>query len=384
MQPIRALVALALAACTTLAVAQVPKPTKAAAALPEGQKARYQEALAMADAGHARSAAEAFEAMAGQAPGVPQLYYQAARCYGASQDYGKALAAALEGADYNSPLLGKLYLIAAESYYKTDRVSQAVPFFQAAIAMEPDSASAYYELGVAYASLKQMEEARVALKAAAALAPDRPDPNYALGVIWSAQGYKIPALLALCRFLVLEPEGDRARGALKAVSDSLDEIGGTFGMGGPVKSAPDNAEGDFTVVIGAVATSWKTSREDPTLNNWTRVTRSVGSLFARLARPDSAWKGSFTASFYGPYFTAIAAQELTDPFCAHIYRSANNDLVDAYLKDHSDKVYQFLKWSQDYHWPRPAGAIPAPTPPPGSATVAAPKAPAKPKAPAGK
>ncbi len=372
MKPSRALAALVLAAATTLASAEVSTPTKAAAPLPDALKARYQEAVAMADAGRDAAAADAFMSLAGQAPDVPQVHYQAARCFLASQSYAQALLAALRGAEYDSPLLGKLYLVAAESYYKTGRASDAVPFFQASIAMEPDNASAYYELGVAYANLKQMEEARTALKAAAALAPERPDPHYALGVIWSAQGYKIPALLALCRFLVLEPEGDRARGALKAVSDTLDETGGTFGSG-PVKSAPDNAEGDYTAVVGAVATTWKESREDQTLNSWTRVTKSVASLFSRISRPDSAWKGSFAASFYGPYFAAIAAQDLTDPFCAHIYRSANNDLVDAYIKDHSDRLYQFLKWSQDYRWPRPAGAVPA-----------APKPPAKPKSPAGK
>ena len=351
------------AAVASGVVAQVPKPTKEPVSLSPAQRAKYQDALALKAAGRYVDAAKALEEVVSENPDSPQALAEEARCWNEAKEYEKALDPALRGMEYSSQWLGTFYVLAAESYYLTGRAAQALPFFQAATAREPDNWATYYKLGVTYAGLKRIEEAREALKAAVALAPDRADAHYALGVLWSAQGYKVPALLALSRFLVLEPETERAKGALKAVSDYLDEMGGTFGAAGPLRSAPDNAEGDFTAAIGAVATAWKAAQEDQGADNWSRVTRSVATLFARLSQPDSAWTGSFTASFYAPYFSAIAAQKLTDPFCAHIFRVANNDLVKAYIETHSAEIYEFLKWSDGYRWPRPDTLVKPPAKP---------------------
>lgn len=371
------------------AAAALPQPAKVPAPLTEAQAAKLQEGVALHDGGRFADAAAIYEAILSENPNAAQALVELCLSWSASGDYEKALASALRGAEYKSPWLGQFYSLAGECYEKTQRAEQAVPFFQAAIGAQPDNFLAYYELGVTCAGLKRLNEAREALKAAVALAPDQPDPHYALGMVLRAEGLRVPALLALSRFLVLEPETDRAKGAVRIVSESLDALGGHPETDGQAAVPGADSEGDYTAVAGAVTQAWKRELDDPVADGWSRLTSTVGTLFDRLGKEDPAWRGTFVGKFYVPYFAALSAQKLVRPFCAHIFRVTRNDLVEGYLQSGQPQVEAFLKWSALYRWPRPgepqAGAPKAPqaaraeglAPAPARAPAAKPAAPGR-------
>ena len=198
-----------------------------------------------------------------------------------------------------------------------------------------------------------MADARETLKASVALAPNQPDPQYALGRVLNAEAYRVPALLALFRFLVLEPETDRSKDALRMVGQSLDSLRGHPEAGEQAAGQSDASEGDYTAVAGAVTQAWKGVLDETAVNDWSRLVSTVGALFDRVGQGDPAWRGTFVGKFYGPYFAAIAAQKFTPPFCAQVFRASNNDSVEAYLRDKPEQVEAFLKWSAQYRWPQP-------------------------------
>ncbi len=338
---------------TASLAAGVPKPTKVPTALTEAQRARLQEGVALHDGGRFADAAEVYEAILTENPDSAQVLAESCLSWSASGDCEKALEFAMRGAEYQSPWLGQFYSLAGQCYEKTQRGEQAVPFFQAAIGAQPGDFLAYYQLGVTCAGLKRLDEAREALKAAVALAPDQPDPHYALGMVLRAGGFRVPALLALLRFLVLEPETDRAKGALQIVSELLDALGGKAEAEGRAAGADSDAEGDFTAVAGAATQTWNRELDDPVADGWSRMTSTVGALFDRLGKEDPAWGKTFSGKFYVPYFADLSARKWVPPFCAHIFRATGNDLVEAYCRNEGPKVNAFLKWSALYRWPRP-------------------------------
>lgn len=374
---------------TVSLAADVPKPAKVPTALTEAQREKLQEGVALHDGGRFMAAAAVYEAILTENPDAVQVLAESCLSWLAAGDCEKALTFSLRGAEYKSPWLGQFYSLAGECYEKTQRAEQAVPFFQAAIGAQPDNFLAYYRLGVTFAGLKRLQEAREALKAAVALAPDRSDPHYALGMVMRAEGLRVPALLALLRFLVLEPETDRSKEALRIVSETLDALGGKAETGERAAGADSEAEGDYTAVAGAVTQAWNRESDDPVADGWSRLTSTVGALFDRLGKEDPAWRETFSGKFYVPYFAALSAKGWVPPFCAHIFRATGNDLVGAYIRNEGPKVDAFLEWSALYRWPRPADPKAGPAkgspPPRANRPPSAPQGqPAAKKAPAAK
>ena len=355
---VRALAFLALSLLGVSASAStVPPPTKVAVPLTGAQEAKLQEGVALHDAARYADAEAVYEAILQENPDAAQVLLEACLSRLAMKNYQGALADALRGAQFTSPWLGRFYTIAGESYDQMGQPEEAVPQFEAAVRVEPDNFTAYYELGVTLASLKRMAEAREALKASVALAPDEPDPNYALGRVFGAEGYRVPAVLALFRFLVLEPDSDRSREALRMVGQSLDSLRGHPAAGELAAGQGDVSEGDYTAVAGAVTQAWTGALDETAVNDWSRLVSTIGALFSRVGQGDPAWRSTFVGRFYGPYFAAVAAQKFTPPFCAHVFRASNNDSVEAYLKGNGERVGAFLAWSDNYRWPRPETQI---------------------------
>lgn len=335
----------------------VPPPTKVPVPLTEAQEAKLQEGVALHDAARYADAVAVYEAILQENPDAAQALLEVCLSQLAAKKYESALADALRGAQFTSPWLGRFYALAGECYDQLGQPEEAVPQFEAAVKVEPDNFTAYYELGITYASLKRMAEAREALKASVALAPDQPDPNYALGKVFSAEGYRVPAVLALFRFLVLEPESDRSREALRMVGQSLDSLRGHPEAGEQAAGKGDASEGDYTAVAGAVTQAWTGVLDETAVNDWSRLVSTIGALFGRVGQRDPAWRSTFVGKFYAPYFAAVAAQKFTPPLCAHAFRASNNDSVEAYLKDNGERIGAFLTWSDHYRWPQPEAQV---------------------------
>lgn len=81
--------------------------------------------------------------------------------------------------------------------------NQAIKSFAQALIVNPTSADAAYQLGVAYQRLGETAMARKAWEQALALAPDHAGALYNLGTMESLAGNKDAAARALCRFLAI-------------------------------------------------------------------------------------------------------------------------------------------------------------------------------------
>jgi tetratricopeptide (TPR) repeat protein len=331
----------------------VPPPTKVPVPLTDVQEVRLKEGVALHDSSRYGDAVAVYEAILQESPDAAQALLESCLSRLAMKNYQGALADALRGAQFTSPWLGRFHAMAGESYGLMGRPEEAVPQFEAAVRVEPDNFTAHYALGITFASLERMADAREALKASVALAPDQPDPNYALGRVFTAGGYRVPAVLALFRFLILEPETDRSKEALRMVGQSLDALRGHPEAGEQAAGQGDASEGDFTAVAGAVTQAWTGVLDETAVNDWSRLVSTIGALFDRVGKGDPAWRNTFVGSFYGPYFAAVAANKFTPPFCARVFSVSENDSVVAYLHNQPEQVEALLAWSAQYRWPKP-------------------------------
>ena len=77
----------------------------------------------------------------------------------------------------------------------------------------------YYNLGVTLLQHGEVEKAQEAFEGGIKVYPLHPTSHLALHRIYLHQNQTAPAILAGCRFLVLEPDTERAAAVLRSVED---------------------------------------------------------------------------------------------------------------------------------------------------------------------
>ncbi|HEY0978282.1 MAG TPA: tetratricopeptide repeat protein [Flavobacteriales bacterium] len=92
------------------------------------------------------------------------------------------------------------------------RPEAALQVYDQGIKVMPDLSMLHFNKGITLLSMDSLAGADRALQASARLAPFHPGTQNAMATLLQAQQNNVPAVLALCRFLVIEPEGARAEG----------------------------------------------------------------------------------------------------------------------------------------------------------------------------
>src|SRR5206468_6016850 len=96
--------------------------------------------------------------------------------------------------------LGRIYLKGLR------KPKEAIAEYRAALALDPNQASAHYALGIALATQGDNGNAQVELEKASALAPQSPLPLTAVGPIYAANGDFDKALGTLSNALTKAPK----------------------------------------------------------------------------------------------------------------------------------------------------------------------------------
>jgi len=189
------------------------------------------------------------------------------------------------------------------------------------------------------------------------LTPNDPDGHLQLSDRFYKQGYKTPTLLALCRFLVLEPDSPRSEAALRQVGLVMQKTAGKPLVGGGISFERDPKvtldEGDFTTVD--IALTVIGVRLAPKLNkdkiDSQSIIEELKVLLAVLSQSKSDKPTSgFAWNYYRPYFVEIKNRHYEEAFCYYIAQSAKTYETRSWLAQHSRKIDEFRAWSATYKW----------------------------------
>jgi len=204
----------------------------------------------------------------------------------------------------------------------------------------------------------KLEDATRTVKQSIILDPDYPGGHAVLSGLWNQGRYKTPALLAVCRFLVLEPKTARANVALKNVQELMGR--GVTAGADPTRinvlmdSRSKKDEGDFDAIdlamsLGKAASLMEKNKEKTPMQ---LLVGQFETFFAILSeQSDKADKTKFTWKFYVPYFAEMKQKNFVEPFVYYISQSDGNEETLKWLKSHEAQVGNFVAWSRLYKWP---------------------------------
>ena len=307
-------------------------------------QAKYDEAIAR------------YQEVLKQNPDNVTALFELAFSYTAKKDYQKSLEAAGKGAEYRSDLLPMFYDVMGATFDAMGDPQRAIAAYKRGIELVPTAALLYFNMAVTYQeSLHEPDQARTALKKSVAIDPEHAEAHRLLGQLFQAGGYKTPALLTLARFLIIRDPN--ARGELQAYGLWRAVLRGNTDPALPATDGPPKTdEGDYTALDRLIDASHGALMKEMDTGK-PEIQALIGQLDAILtslaARNPVADRSTFVGSHYIPYFVELKQKNFVEPFTYWVSQRAPVPGVQDWLNGHSDRVREFLDWSEKYSWPKP-------------------------------
>lgn len=257
-----------------------------------------------------------------------------------------------------------VYVTLGNSLDALKKPKEATRVYEQGLKHHPDSYNLYFNEGIAQATSGQATASISSFQQSVALNPQHASSHMSLGVMQLGTQSRVPGVLALARFLVLEPRGARATQRLpmldKAMSQGVNQTGekavtinissaALSGSNGK-SNGPDNF-GPAELLLSLSAAN-ALNKETKSATNMERFVGQFGSLCKTLGELSGKQQG-FTWNYYVPYFVEMEKKGYVPAFAYLAHASQTNvPEVQQWLAAHPAEVEVFQEWSKNYAWPK--------------------------------
>jgi tetratricopeptide (TPR) repeat protein len=241
----------------------------------------------------------------------------------------------LTAASYD--LLGSIY----DQDHKSDK---AIDAYKKGIEVNPKYQRLHYNLGIAYFRNKQYPEAEASAIEAIKLDPKHASSQRMYALVAFHQNKRVPALMAFCNFLMLEPQTARSAEVFGNIQHILQ--GGVLkddkGNNTILVSTKDNKEnGSLNLAISMVTVSAqqkKLAGMDLLEYELKSIFTIAGEQSTKKTDKDFFWK------FYVDYFYQLSQSGNMPAFTRLISLSANSDTNTKWMSDNEKLVKDLNNW----------------------------------------
>jgi len=349
------LTVLVLIPISLLAAEKLPKPDLMPAAPTPAQASVIREGIALHDAGNFDGAIAKYEQVLAESPDAVVAMYELAFSHTEKRDCAKGMAIARQGAQYKSELLPQFHMLLANCLDDLGKREDAIDIYKSAIKTTPEFALLHYNLALTYVRLAKFDDARKALQQSLHLNPGHGSSHYLLAMVYQQLGYRVPSILSLSCFLMIEPNGPRTAEALTRLNTLLgdglsrSETSSDISIVLPAKSKKD--EGDFDAAIVAMTLSLAAAQigtEKKESTPFQLISTSYAVMSEVLSRSEG--KG-FAIRYYAPFFAELDKKDFVEAFVYHALASARLEGGPEWARENPAKITDFRQWLLSYPWP---------------------------------
>lgn len=261
-----------------------------------------------------------------------------------------------------------VYVTYGNALDELQRPNESIAIYDTGLTYFPDFYMLHFNKGITLSRMEKFSESVECFKMALLDNPDHPGSHNALGVVMLYQNKKVPALLALSRFMVLEPVSGRAAANHKRIVT-------IFGM--EDLHSKKKKKGDKTIYLPA---NLFTETEDGNIpeDNFQSAEVIIAISMAKLldkkqlkkfgepalfasqfsavcsSMKDNIQKNhGFFWDYYAPYFIEMQEEGYVNTFAYIVYATAGNKDADKWLKENGSSIQQFYEWSENFRWHKP-------------------------------
>ena len=236
----------------------------------------------------------------------------------------------------NNSFTGPAYELMGSIYDAARQPQQAIDAYKAGIQLKPDYQPLYFNIGLAYFRAAKYADAEQAAINAIKLDPKHANSQRLYGLVTFHQNKRAAALLALCNFLLLEPDGPRAAEAYTNMQSIL--------KGGTLKTEKADA---VTIALNktlsaAVATAAASRKYASPLDLLAAQLKAVFLAVGQLAEKQTG--NDFFRNYYASFFYKLAQTEHLPAFARLMDMSANKATDSQWLQQNEDKRKALDEW----------------------------------------
>ncbi|NHA06289.1 tetratricopeptide repeat protein [Mucilaginibacter sp. HC2] len=231
---------------------------------------------------------------------------------------------------------GPAYELLGSIYDAAKQPQQAIDAYKAGIKIKPDYQPLYFNIGLAYFRAAKYADAELAATEAIKLDPKHANSQRLYALVCFHQNKRAPALLALCNFLLLEPDGPRSAEAYTNMQSILK--GGALKIDG--KTGVDNMALNKAISIAAATTDNRkyASPADLLAAQLKAIFTAIGQLSEKQSNND------FFRNYYAAFFYKLAQTEHIPAFARLMDMSANKAADTQWLQQNEDKRKSLEVW----------------------------------------
>lgn len=263
-----------------------------------------------------------------------------------------------------------VYVTYGNALDELQRPNESIAIYDTGLTYFPDFYMLHFNKGITLSRMEKFSESVECFKMALLDNPDHPGSHNALGVVMLYQNKKVPALLALSRFMVLEPVSGRAAANHKRLVT-------IFGMEylNPKKKGKSKKhtiylpsglfdepkdgvvpEDNFQSAEMIIALSMAKLLDKKQLKKFGEppLFASQFSAVCSSMKDHIDKNHGFFWEYYAPYFIEMMEKGHMDTFGYIVYATAGNKEADKWLKENRSTIQHFYRWSENYKWTKPS------------------------------
>jgi tetratricopeptide (TPR) repeat protein len=244
----------------------------------------------------------------------------------------------------NTALNAGAYDLLGNIYDKDNETEKAIEAYKEGIKIKPDYQRLYYNLGLVYFRVKQYAEAEKYAIEAIKLDSKHASSQRMYALVTFHQNKRVPALLGLCSFILLEPNTQRSAEAYNNIQHIL--------QGGVLKETNGNTtipvsptEAKETASLNMVITKTVLSGQTKKLTGIDLLEFELKNIFISAGQlSEKKTDKSFFDKFFVDYFYKLAQSANMPAFTRLVSSSASKEEYAKWAGNHNKEVVDLDSW----------------------------------------
>ncbi len=283
-------------------------------------------------------------------PNSAMINYELALSYLEGAMYDSAIKYSDKVISLNKQFVPDAYIAKASSLDYAGKTDESIQLLESAIRKFDRNHLMYYNLGYNYVRKKDYKKAEAALTNAIKVKSTHASSHLLLGSFAAESGQKVPSLLSLYYFLLLEPDTERSKAAymllqrqmtgnVKADADDPNKINVFLNPDASSDEGFRAAELMLSLLSASALTAENKEKTQEEL--FRERTKTFFGILGELKKKKNkglVWEG------YVPFFHALSESEHLETFCHYISHSMNPSSSD-WLMSNRDRLKKFGEWA---------------------------------------
>ena len=258
--------------------------------------------------------------------------------------------------------LNTVYVTYGNALDGLKKPNEAIELYDEGLKVFPEYYQLHFNKGITLIGLKEYDEALSSFNQSISHNPKHGSSHNAVGRILYSDKKRIPAILAISRFLVIEPQGQRAKDNLGLLQEMMngnveqtgknsisininaDAIGDTLPNGKPKENSFRTADMILSM-DAALDFDKKNSKKSPR----EQFLRKFETLCSSLKESQKDNHG-FYWEYYVPYFIEMKDKGYLETFSYLAFATSDDKSTEKWLKANDAQIDSFYAWSSKFSW----------------------------------